>query len=58
MDHYMNEYYKYFIFHIISVRLTQFPFQEIDSHNCQLLFELSHNASKTEKDESSVKCYL
>ena len=56
MEHYISEYYEFIRYHIKSVRLTEFPFQRVDSNNCQLFFELSHNATKTEKDANVLKC--
>ena len=57
MKHYMTEYYECIRFHIKSVRLSEFPFQRVDSQRCSLLFELVHNASKAEKEASDVVCY-
>ena len=56
MEHYISEYYECIRYHIKSVRLTEFPFQRVDSNNCQVFFELSHNARKSEKDANAVKC--
>ena len=57
MEHYMSEYYEVIRYHIKSVRITEFPYQRVDSNNCQLFFELSRNASKGEKDANAVKCH-
>ena len=57
MNHYMTNYYECIRFHIKSVRLTEFPFQRVDSQRCSLLFELTHNASTAEKEPSDVMCY-
>ena len=57
MGHYMSEYHKIIRYHIKSVRLTEFPFHRVDSQKCQLLFELSHNATATEKVSSELRCY-
>jgi len=56
LEQYMREYYDVIRFHIKSVRLTEFPFQRVDSVNCKLLFELAHNASKEQKDSKEVRC--
>jgi len=32
------------------VRLSEFPFQQVDSQRCFLYFELAHNASRAEKE--------
>ena len=38
------------------MRLTEFPFQRVDSVKCKLLFDLAHNASKEQKDSEEVRC--
>ena len=55
-EQYMKEYYDVIRFHIKSVRLTDCPFQRVDSVKCKLLFELAHNASKEDKDAEEVRC--
>ena len=56
LEQYMKEYYDVIRFHIKSVRLTEFPFQRVDSVKCKLLFELARNASKEQKDSQEVRC--
>jgi len=56
-NYYMNEYYEYIRFHIKSVRVSEFPLHRIDSHKCDLYFELAHNASRAEKESGDVLCY-
>ena len=57
MDHYMEEYYKHMGYHIKSVRLTNFHFCRVDSHKCQLFFEVTYNATREEKQSCELKCY-
>ena len=48
--------YEVISFHIKSVQLTDFPFNQIDSMACKLLFKLAHNAMIELLNE--VKCSL
>ena len=57
MNHYMTEYYESIRFHIHSVRVSKFPFDRVDSHKCDLYFELACNARRVEKGSSEVLCY-
>ena len=57
MEHYISEYHKIIRYHIKSVRFTKFPFHHVDSQKCKLLFEVSHNATATEKASSELRCY-
>lgn len=57
MNRYMTDYYECIRFHIKSARLSEFPFQRVDSQKCSLFFELAHNATKAEKEVSDVMCY-
>ena len=45
-------------FHIKSLRLTELPFQRVDSVKCKLLFELARNATKEQIDSEEVRCHL
>ena len=53
----MKKYYEIIRFHTKSACRTDFPFRRVDLVKCELLFELSHNATKEEKDAEEVKCY-
>ena len=57
MSRYMSEYHDHIRFHIKSVRLSDFPFYQVDSQRCDLYFELAHNATRAEKGSSEVLCY-
>ena len=54
--HYEDEYRKAIHFHIRSVRLSEFPFSQVDSVNCKLWFLPASNISLAEKAASKVKC--
>ena len=54
---YIKKYYEIIWFHTKGARRTVFSFRHVDSVKCELLFELSHNVTKEEKDAEEVKCY-
>ena len=55
-DLYEREYHQKIRFHIRSVRLSSFPFSQVDSVNCKFLFVPAANASVAQKEAMEVKC--
>ena len=53
---YEREFHDVIRFHIKSVRITDFPFHRVDSINCKLLFQLSQNATDSERTAKEVRC--
>jgi len=55
-QHYFDFYFSVIGYHIKTVRLWERPFQRVDSINCVLLHQLSHNATREEKSLYVVLC--